>query len=116
MCMFCCSAQTNTSVRQANLILGRTGLPFRRDESSHLWVRDGKQLERMVRYIEGNPERAGLVERAAMWPWSSALEIIVWQGMALPFTSRRLVLHRLKYVPPWFQNCLNVETPGAHIT
>jgi REP element-mobilizing transposase RayT len=65
-------AVKNTSARQANLILGRTGLRFWQDESYDRWVRDGKELQRSMRYIERNPVKAGLVERAELWPWSSA--------------------------------------------
>jgi len=68
-------AVKNTSARQANLILGRTGLPFWQDESYDHWVRDGKELQRIVQYIEWNPVRAGLVERPELWPWSSASNI-----------------------------------------
>ena len=33
-------------------------------DAPHLWA--------CVRYVERNPVRAGLVERAEDWPWSSA--------------------------------------------
>jgi putative transposase len=65
-------AVKNTSARLANVILGRTGQPFWQPESYDHWVRNGKQFDRIVRYIESNPVKAGLVERAEMWPWSSA--------------------------------------------
>jgi putative transposase len=68
-------AVKNCSAREANLILGRTGLPFWQDESYDHWVRDGKELQRIVQYIEWNPVRAGLVERPELWPWSSAFNI-----------------------------------------
>jgi putative transposase len=61
-----------TSARQANLILGRSGLPFWQDESFDHWVRDGKQFERIARYIETNPVRAGMVENPEDFLWSSA--------------------------------------------
>jgi putative transposase len=70
LCEVTCAVK-NTSVWQANLIVGRTGLRFWQDESCDHWVRDGQELERIVRYIEGNPVRAGLIERAEMWPWWS---------------------------------------------
>jgi putative transposase len=60
------------SARQANRILGRAGLPFWQDESFDHWVRSPGGWERAVRYIEQNPVKAGLVERAEEWPWSSA--------------------------------------------
>jgi putative transposase len=45
----------------------------------HVWrgrfkafpVRDDDHLRVVLRYIERNPLRAGLVERAELWPWSS---------------------------------------------
>jgi REP-associated tyrosine transposase len=62
----------NFSARQANVILGRTGQPFWQDESYDHWVRTRDELEKIVRYIEENPVRAGLVTRAEDWRWSSA--------------------------------------------
>jgi putative transposase len=62
----------NTSARHANVILGRTGQPFWQAESFDHWVRNGRQFDRIVRYIEENPVKAGLVESAEMWRWSSA--------------------------------------------
>jgi putative DNA methylase len=61
-----------TSATGANRILGRSGLPFWQDESFDHWVRDGKQFDRIVRYIESNPVRAGVVESPEHFPWSSA--------------------------------------------
>jgi len=65
-------AVKKTSARQANLILGRTGQTFWQDKSYDHWVRNAKEFDRIVGYIEGNPVRAGLVEQAEEWPWSSA--------------------------------------------
>ncbi|MBE0596628.1 MAG: transposase [Desulfuromonadales bacterium] len=50
--------------------------------SGHLWqgryksfpVKDDAHLLTVMRYIEGNPVRAGLVASAREWPWSSHLE------------------------------------------
>jgi putative transposase len=48
-------------------------------ESGHLWqgryfscVLDDPHMWACVRYVERNPMRAGVVERAEDWPWSSA--------------------------------------------
>jgi len=57
---------------KANQILGRKGKRFWQDESFDHWVRSEAELRRIVRYIEYNPVRAGLVERVENWPWSSA--------------------------------------------
>jgi REP element-mobilizing transposase RayT len=68
-------AVKNTSARQANAILGRFGHPFWQAESFDHWVRNGKQFDRIVRYIEENPVKAGLVERPELWRWSSAGQV-----------------------------------------
>ncbi|MSM40404.1 MAG: transposase [Geobacter sp.] len=47
--------------------------------SGHVWqgryksfiIQDDTHLITVARYIEGNPVRSGLVNRAAEWPWSS---------------------------------------------
>jgi REP element-mobilizing transposase RayT len=65
-------AVKNTSARAANLVLGRTGTPFWQDESFDHCVRDRDEFDRIAWYIEHNPVSAGLVERAELWPWSSA--------------------------------------------
>ena len=65
------------SARQANEVLGRTGEPFWQDESYDHWVRDDEEMNRIIRYIEWNPVKAGLVGRIEDWHWSSAS---VWAG------------------------------------
>ena len=60
------------TAHEANRILGRTGQPFWQHESFDRWVRDRRELQRSVRYVEENPVRAGLVGSAEQWPWSSA--------------------------------------------
>jgi len=62
------------SGHQANQILGRTGQRFWQHESYDHWARDRYELERIVRYTEGNPVRAGLVACEEQWPWSSAAD------------------------------------------
>lgn len=51
----------------------------RREQTGHLWqgrfasvVMDERHLLAALRYVALNPVRAGLVERATDWPWSSA--------------------------------------------
>jgi REP element-mobilizing transposase RayT len=60
------------TAREANAILGRTGIHFWQDESFDHWIRNGQELERVRLYIEANPVAAGLVESPEDWPWSSA--------------------------------------------
>jgi len=61
-----------SSARGANQVLGRRGNPFWQDESYDHYLRDSRQLNRTVAYIEENPVSAGLVSDGACWPWSSA--------------------------------------------
>jgi REP element-mobilizing transposase RayT len=75
----------STSARQANVILSSTGKPFWQDESYDHWVRGEREFESIVRYIERNPVRAGLVQSVEEWPWSSASEKYRhWQVGDLP--------------------------------
>jgi putative transposase len=60
------------TAREANRMLGRTGEPFWQAESYDHWVRDEKEYWRITAYIENNPVKAGLVERAEDYLWSSA--------------------------------------------
>jgi putative transposase len=60
------------TAREANQVLGRTGQPFWQAESYDHWVRDEREFEKIVAYIENNPVKAGLVARAEDYSWSSA--------------------------------------------
>jgi REP element-mobilizing transposase RayT len=60
------------SAREANRILGRKGQPFWAPESYDHWVRDRGEFDDIVRYIEFNPVKAGIVEKADEYRWSSA--------------------------------------------
>ena len=58
--------------RRANQVLGRTGQAFWQAESFDHWVRNQEEFHRIVRYIEWNPVKAGLIDSPELWPWSSA--------------------------------------------
>ncbi len=62
----------SASAKKANLALGRTGRPFWQDESYDHLVRNGEEFNRIKRYIENNPVRAGLAEFQEDYSWSSA--------------------------------------------
>ncbi len=59
------------TAREANRVLQRSG-PFWQAESYDHWVRDERELEEILNYIEYNPVEAGLVLMPENWPWSSA--------------------------------------------
>jgi len=67
-------------VRQANLLLGRTGDYFWQDESFDHWIRDEAEFEKIKRYIERNPVMAGLVSEESEWAWSSVAQTSVCVG------------------------------------
>ncbi len=54
---------------EANRLLGRTG-QFWEHESYDHYVRDEKELERIILYVLGNPVKAGLTTDWQSWPWS----------------------------------------------
>ena len=56
---------------RANGTLGRTGNFWARDDFDR-YVRDALHLAAMVRYIDNNPVKAGLVSRPEDWPFGSA--------------------------------------------
>jgi putative DNA methylase len=60
------------TAREANRILGLTGRPFWQEESYDHLVRHSEEFERILRYIENNPVKAGLASEPAGYPWSSA--------------------------------------------
>ncbi len=62
------------TARYANRLLGRTGEPFWQPEYFDRMVRDAGEFERVRRYIEWSPVRAGLVAEPGEFLWSSAHE------------------------------------------
>ncbi len=56
--------------RMRNFAEGVRGYLFQGRFGSCVW--DEKHLGAAVRYVENNPVRAGIVERAWEYPWSSA--------------------------------------------
>ena len=60
------------TAREANRILGRSGQPFWQAESFDHWVRNSGEHARIQTYIEENPVKAGLVQCAEDYRWSSA--------------------------------------------
>jgi REP element-mobilizing transposase RayT len=65
------------TAREANLVLGRTGVAFWQDESYDRVVKDGEEFRRVEGYILRNPVRAGLAREVEEYRWSSA-----WAGRA----------------------------------
>jgi REP element-mobilizing transposase RayT len=60
------------TAKRANAMLALTGSPFWQEESYDHLVRNQREFERIRRYIEENPVRAGLVSKAGQYRWSSA--------------------------------------------
>jgi len=61
-----------STARTANMILNRTGNPFWQYETYDHCVRTNDELNRINRYVERNPVRAGLTPAIEDWRWSSA--------------------------------------------
>ena len=60
------------TARQANHLLVRTGQAFWAKDYYDHWIRNRIEEQRIARYIEENPVKAGLCKSAELWPWSSA--------------------------------------------
>jgi putative transposase len=60
------------SALAANRLLGRTGQQFWQSEYFDRQVRNEHEFAQILRYIEWNPVKAGLVARPEEFPWSSA--------------------------------------------
>ncbi len=59
------------TAKRANARLALTGRPFWQEESYDHMVRNEPEFERIRNYIEENPVRAGLVQDASQYRWSS---------------------------------------------
>ncbi len=59
------------TAREANRFLKRKGA-FWEEDYWDVYIRDSEHLQKVIRYIENNPSKAGLVEEASKWMWSSA--------------------------------------------
>jgi REP element-mobilizing transposase RayT len=60
------------TAKRANVALRRTGQPFWQEESYDRVVRGPEEFAGIRSYIEENPVRAGLVNNASEYRWSSA--------------------------------------------
>jgi REP element-mobilizing transposase RayT len=57
--------------KEANKLLQRRGRFWQREYHDR-YIRDDEHYAKVVRYIEENPVKAGLVKNAEDWPWSRA--------------------------------------------
>ena len=75
------------TARRANEVLGRSGTFWQAETYDHL-IRDAAERTRVMRYVLGNPVRAGLVEDWREWPHTFVSE--EWVGMQDGQTSASL--------------------------
>jgi REP element-mobilizing transposase RayT len=61
-----------SGARDANCLLTRSGERFWARDYFDRWIRNVDEEQRIVRYIERNPVKAGLCKSSEDWPWSSA--------------------------------------------
>jgi hypothetical protein len=56
------------TARKANILLNRTG-SFWAPESFERWCRSAEEEDKVKRYIQNNPVKAGLVKSSSAWKW-----------------------------------------------
>jgi REP element-mobilizing transposase RayT len=59
------------TAHEANRVLSRTGRFWQAESYDH-WVRDRREFDKIVAYIENNPVKAGLASAPEQFRWSSA--------------------------------------------
>ena len=74
----CLQGWKSFTARKANEILGRGGAFWQREYYDRL-IRNGDELERAVRYVVNNPERAGL--KRWKWVWSAGEDARATAGL-----------------------------------
>ncbi len=57
------------SARKSNIVLHRTGSFWQKESYDHV-IRDGNELNNIIRYIIENPVKAGLVSSFDQWQWT----------------------------------------------
>lgn len=57
------------SARKSNIVLGRVGHFWQKESYDHV-VRNGNELNNIIRYIIDNPVNAGLVSSPDKWKWT----------------------------------------------
>jgi putative transposase len=80
------------TAKQANKILGSQG-PFWQSDYYDRYIRNEQHLEQAVLYVHGNPVKAGLVQRAEDWPFSSARWVVAGEDTRAPIDAT--------FHPPW---------------
>lgn len=79
------------SARKANHLLGREGVFWQREYYDRL-IRNGGELDRAVRYVATNPERAGL--KNWRWVWSEDVDVLATAGWSPALRKAPLLLRR----------------------
>jgi putative transposase len=71
-CPAFCKWLKGVTAKRAKRLLSLEVKAFWQDESYDHWIRSDNELQKLIRYVEWNPVKAGLVGSIEEWPWSSA--------------------------------------------
>jgi REP element-mobilizing transposase RayT len=72
------------TANRANTLMVRTGQAFWSREYYDRWIRDSKELGRVINYVESNPVKAGIAASPEDWRCSSASRAPVTRSPAVP--------------------------------
>jgi REP element-mobilizing transposase RayT len=78
------------SAREANCLINKAGSQFWAKDYFDRRIRDRDHEERVTRYIQNNPVKAGLCGSVGEWPWSSAYIPVGAASAAPAFKTTRL--------------------------
>lgn len=60
------------TAKRAKRLLGLSSSAFWQEEYYDHWIRSDRELQKITRYVEWNPVKAGLAGSIEEWRWSSA--------------------------------------------
>jgi putative transposase len=78
-------------------------------------VETSKYYYNVVRYVEANARRAGLVDKAEDWPWSSLAERLQPEACVSPTSEQPVIVPGPLPLPTGWRTLVNLRPPSAEL-